>query len=59
MKSGHTNILERHQRGKIGRKEKYQELERKYNIKKKEIRTVIEELKQRLHAKTTKLKTYD
>ena len=34
-------------------------LERKYNIKKKEIRTLIEELKQQLHAKTVKLKRYE
>ena len=55
----HINILECHQRGKIRRKEKYEELERKYNIKKKGIRTVIEELKQRLHAKAAKLKRYE
>ena len=40
------------------KEEKYEELERKYNIKKKGIRTVIEELKQRLHVKTEKLKRY-
>ena len=40
------NILERHQRGEIRRKETYEGLERKNNIKKKGIRTVIEELKQ-------------
>ena len=50
----HINILERHQRGEIKRKE----FERKYNIKKKGIRTVKEELKQRLHAKAAKLKRY-
>ena len=55
----HINILEGHQRGEIWRKEKYEELERKYNIKKKGIKTVIEELKQRLHAKTAKLKRYE
>ena len=54
----HINILERHQRGEIRRKEKHMELERKYNITKKGIRTVIEELKQRVHAKTAKLKRY-
>ena len=31
----------------------------KYNIKKKGIRTVIEELKQRLHTKTAKLRRYE
>ena len=54
--SKHINILECHQRGEIRRKENNEELER--NIKKKGIKTVIEELKQRLHAKTTKLKRY-
>ena len=48
----HMKILERHQRGEIRRKETYEGLERKNNIKKKGIRTVIEELKQQLHAKT-------
>ena len=43
----HIIILERHQGGDIRRKEKYEELERKYNIKKRGIRTLIEELKQR------------
>ena len=55
----HINILEHHQRQQTRRKEKYEELERKYNIKKKGIRTVIEELKQQLHAKTAKLKRYE
>ena len=55
----HINILERHQRGEIRRTEKYEELEREYNIKKKGIRTVTEELKQRLHAKTAKLRRYE
>ena len=36
MKSGKINILERHQRGEIRRIENYEELERKYNIRKKE-----------------------
>ena len=55
----HINILEHHQRGEIRRKVKYEELERKYNIKNKQIRTVIEKLKQRLYATTAKLKIYD
>ena len=38
-------MLECHQRGEIKKKEKYQELERKYNINKKGTRTVKEELK--------------
>ena len=54
----HINILERHQRGEVKRKEKYEEHETKYSIKKKGRRTVIEELKQRLHVKIAKLKRY-
>ena len=50
----HINIL----RGEIRREEQHKELERKYNIK-KGIRTVAEELKQWLHAKTVKLKKYE
>ena len=42
------NILERHQRREIRKKEIYKKIERKYNKKKKGIRAVIEELKQRL-----------
>ena len=41
----HTNILEHHQRGEVKMKEKYEESERKYNVK-KGIRTVIKEVKQ-------------
>ena len=43
----HINILDFHQRGEIRGEggEKYEELERKNNIKKKGIRTVMEELK--------------
>ena len=54
----HINTLERQQRGEVRRKEKYQELDN-YNIQQKGIRTVIEELKQLLHAKTAKLKRYE
>ena len=42
----HINILERHHKGEMRGKEKHEELEREYNIKKKRIRTVIDELKQ-------------
>ena len=53
----HMNILQRHQRKEIRRKGKFQQLEGKYNIKKKKrIKTVIEMLKQQLRAKTIKLK---
>ena len=55
----HTKSFEIHQRGEIKRKEKHQELERTYSIKKKGTGTVTEELKQRLHAKTAKLRRYE
>ena len=53
-----VNILERSKQGKLKRKEKYTKLERKYNIKQKGEKVVIEELKQRLLAKSVKLKRY-
>ena len=43
-----VNNLERSKQGKLKRKEKYTNLERKYNIKQKGEKVVIEELKQRL-----------
>ena len=54
-----VNILEISKQGKLKRKEKYTKLERKYNIKKKGEKVVIEELKQRLQAKSAKLKRYE
>ena len=48
------NILERHQNEEIRRKEKNEELKKEYFIKKKGIRTVTQELKQRLYAKNSK-----
>ena len=47
----HVNILQRNKRGELTRKERYKELERKYQIRKKGENVVIEELKQRLQAK--------
>ena len=55
----HVNILETSKQGKLKRKEKYTRLERKYNIRQKVEKVVIEELKQRLQAKTAKLKRYE
>ena len=37
----------------------YDELDRKYKIKEKGIVKVLQELKQRLHVKASKLKRYD
>ena len=55
----HVNILERSKQGKLKRKEKYMKLDRKYNIRQKGEKVVIEELKQRLQAKSAKLKRYE
>ena len=55
----HVNILERSKQGKLKTKEKYTKLERKYNIKQKGEKVVIEELKQRRLAKSAKLKSYE
>ena len=55
----HINILERHKRNEIRKKEKYNSLEHKYHIKKKGLNTVIEELRQRLSAKAAKIRRYE
>ena len=55
----HVNILQRKKRGKLTKGDKYKILDRKYRIKTKGEDTVIEELKQRLQAKATKLKRYE
>ena len=55
------NRLERERRGETGGKgkEKIKELNAKYRVKKKGINLVVEELKQRLIAKKTKVKRYE
>ena len=53
------NILERKRRGESIKKSKYNEISRKYNLTKKGISLVIEELKQRLQAKAFKLRRYE
>ena len=55
----HINILERQKKGEIKKKEKFRDLEKRYKIKRKGINVVIEELKQRLDAKTAKIRRYD
>ena len=55
----HINILERKKRGEIKKKKKYRETEHKYGVKKKGLNVVLEELKQRIQAKATKIKRYD
>ena len=54
----HINILERKKRGEIKKKEKYKVIEQKYRVKKKRLNVVLEELKQRIQANTTKIKWY-
>ena len=55
----HVNILQRKKRGELTKGDKYKIFDRKYRIKTKGEDTVIEELKQRLQAKATKLKRYE
>ena len=52
------NILEREKRGELRKRGKFIQLEKKYNIGRKKITTVIEELKQRVLAKAAKIKRY-
>jgi len=54
----HINILERKKKGDLKKDVKYKDLERKYFIKKKGLDVVLEELKQRLQAKSKKIKRY-
>ena len=54
-----VNILERKARGQLKNERKYKELDRRYKIARKGLDVVLEELKQRLTAKTAKIKKYD
>ena len=55
----HINILERKKREEIKKKQKYRVIEDKYRVKKKVLDVVLEELKQTIQAKVTKIKRYD
>ena len=55
----HINILERKKREEIKKKQKYRVIEHKYVVQKKVLDVVLEELKQRIQAKTTKIKRYE
>ena len=55
----HINILERKKREEIKKKLKYRVIEDKYRVKKKVLDVVLEELKQTIQAKVTKIKRYD
>ena len=55
-----VNLLTRDLKGELGskKKQKMKELYQKYRVKKKGLKTVIEELKQRMMAKSAKVKRY-
>ena len=55
----HINILEQKKHGEIKKKEKYKVIGHKCRAKKTGLNVVIEELKQRVQAKATKMKRYD
>ena len=55
----HINLFERKRRGDLKKTEKYNILEQKYKVKSKGLSIVLEELKQRLQAKSMKMKRYD
>ena len=55
----HINILGQKKRGEANKKEKYKIIEHKYRVTKKGSNVVLEELKQRIQAKATKIKRYD
>ena len=56
-----VNLLRRDLKGELGskKKQKMKELYEKYSVKKKGLKTVIEELKQRMLAKRAKVKRYE
>ena len=55
----HINLLERKKKGDLKKDVKYRILDRKYFIKNKGVDVVLEELKQRLEAKSKKIKRYE
>ena len=55
----HINIFQRQQKGEMRKLGKYNELVKKYKVKEKGISKVMEELKQRLQVKASKLKRYE
>ena len=55
----HINMLERKKKGDLKKDVKCRDLDRKYFIKNKGVDIVLEELKQRLQAKSKKIKRYE
>ena len=54
----YQHFRENKKRGEIKQKEKYKVIEHKFSVKKKGLDVIPEELKQRIKAKTTKIKRY-
>ena len=56
-----VNFLERKSKGELGlkKKRKLSELNERYRVKSKGLKTVIEELKQRMFAKSAKIRRYE
>ncbi|XP_068704348.1 microfibrillar-associated protein 1A-like [Montipora foliosa] len=56
-----VNVLERKSKGELGlkKKRKLSELNERYGVKSKGLKTVIEELKQRMLAKSAKIRRYE
>ena len=56
-----VNFLERESKGELGLKKKrnLRELNERYGVKSKRLKTVIEELKQRMLAKSAKIRRYE
>ena len=55
-----VNLLEREVKGELGLKKKHKlsEFNERYRVKRKRLKTVIEELKQRMLAKSAKVRRY-
>ena len=53
------SIMDRYRKGELKRIYKVIEMEKKYSIRKKGLKVVLEELKQRVKAKASKIKRYD
>ena len=58
-KRRHINILERKKKGDLKKDVKYAILDRTYVMKNKGVDILLEELKQRLQAKSKKIKPYE
>ena len=55
----HISIMDRERKGELRSRRKYLEIEKKYQVDRKGLPVVIEELKQRLTAKAAKIRRYE